>query len=185
MPETSAAWVRHAGRVIARGAPVETRTTRGDMMDGPSLGGNSIGSPGTGTGTSAMHTVRIHDVRDNLLEFDLRHILAALGSRARAWCWMVSGVAAYDEPLDVTGEQAERLEELAASGRRIAGDRLGDLANGIRQVIWGEFHAYEDPGATVPVLIVRAIDSSFYEVATDDRRVLHRLEATFRDVRQT
>ncbi|MFD1304200.1 hypothetical protein, partial [Methylobacterium marchantiae] len=85
--------------------------------------------------------------------------------------------------FDATGEQAGRLEELATSGRRIKGDRLRDLANGTQQVIWGEFQAYADASATVPVFMVPAIDSSFYEVATNDPRVLQNLRATFRDVR--
>ncbi|MCJ2128255.1 hypothetical protein [Methylobacterium sp. E-045] len=130
-----------------------------------------------------MHTVRIYDMADSMLDFDLRHILAALGTQAIEYSWMVSGVAAYDAAFDATGEQAGRLDELATSGRRIRGDRLRDLANGTQQVIWGEFQAYADASATVPVLIVRAIDSSFYEVATNDSYVLQNLRATFRDVR--
>ena len=129
-----------------------------------------------------MHTVRIYDMADSMLDFDLRHILAALGTQAIEYSWMVSSVAAYDAAFDATGEQAGRLEELATSGRRIRGDRLRDLANGTQQVIWGEFQAYADASATVPVLIVRAIDSSFYEVATNDPYVLKNLRATFRDV---
>jgi hypothetical protein len=130
-----------------------------------------------------MHTVRIYDMADSMLDFDLRHILAALGAQAIEYSWMVSGVAAYDAAFDATGEQAGRLDELATSGRRVRGDRLRDLANGTQQVIWGEFQAYPDASATVPVLIVRAIDSSFYEVATNDPYVLKNLRATFRDVR--
>lgn len=130
-----------------------------------------------------MHIVRIYDTINGVLDFDLRHILAALGAQATECSWMVNGVAAYDEAFDATGEQAGRLEELATSGWRIKGDRLRDLANGTQQVIWGEFQAYVDASATVPVLIVRAIDSSFYEVATNDPRVLQNLKVTFRDVR--
>lgn len=130
-----------------------------------------------------MHIVRIYGATDNMLDFDLRHILAALGAQATECSWMVSGVAAYDEAFDATGEQAGSLEELAASGRRIKGDRLRDLANGTQQVIWGEFQAYADASATAPVFILRAIDSSFYEVATNDPHVLQNFKATFRDVR--
>jgi hypothetical protein len=130
-----------------------------------------------------MHIVRIYDTTDSMLDFDLRHILAALGAQAIECSWTMSGVAAYDAAFDATGEQAGRLEKLATSGRRIKGDRLRDLANGTKQVIWGEFQAYADASATVPVFIVRAIDSSFYEVATNDPRVLQNLRATFRDVR--
>ncbi|WP_419828795.1 hypothetical protein [Methylobacterium sp.] len=130
-----------------------------------------------------MHIVRIYDMTDSMLDFDLHHILAALGAQATECSWTVSGVTAYDVDFDATGEQAGRLEELAASGRRIKGERLQDLANGTQQVIWGEFQAYADASATVPVLILRAIDSSFYEVTTNDPHVLQNLRATFRDVR--
>ncbi|MDH6669128.1 UNVERIFIED_ORG: hypothetical protein M2442_005198, partial [Methylorubrum zatmanii] len=105
------------------------------------------------------------------------------GTQAIECSWMVSGVAAYDADFDATGGQAGRLDQLATSGRRIKGDRLRDLANGTQQVICGEFQAYADASTTVPVLIVRAIDSSFYEVAADDTHVLQNLKATFRDVR--
>lgn len=50
-------------------------------------------------------------------------------------------------------------------------------------MIWGEFQAYVDLSATVPVLIMRVIDSSFYEVATNDTRVIRNLKVVFRDVR--
>ncbi len=129
-----------------------------------------------------MHTVRIYDMTDGMLDFDLRHILAALGAQAIECSWMVSGVAAYDAAFDATGGQAGPLEELATSagGSRRSAARPRQRT---QQVIWGEFQAYTDASATVPVLIVRAIDSSFYEVATNDSYVLRNLRATFRDVR--
>src|SRR3954452_17690592 len=115
-----------------------------------------------------------------MLDFDLRHILAALGPLVRGYSRTVSGVAAYDEALDATGEQAGQLEKLVVSGKRIHGGELRDLADGVQQVIWGEFHAYEDPSADTPAISVRAIDSSFYKVATNDPRVLESLRAAFR-----
>jgi hypothetical protein len=132
-----------------------------------------------------MHTVQIYDTTDGALSFDLRHILSAIGAQAVGCSWAVSRVGGvYDEPFEATCDQAGRLEELAASGRRFKGSQLRELANGTQQVIWGEFQAYPEAGATVPVLVVRAIDSSFYEVATCDPHVLQNLKAAFRHVRQ-
>ncbi|WP_375453332.1 hypothetical protein [uncultured Methylobacterium sp.] len=53
-----------------------------------------------------MHIARVYDTTDSMLDFDLRHILAALGAQATECSWMMSGVAAYDEAFDATGEQA-------------------------------------------------------------------------------
>ena len=130
-----------------------------------------------------MRTVRISDATDDRLDFALRHILAALEAQTAECSWMVSGVRADDAAFDATGEQAGRRDEVAASGERIQGDRLRDLADGTRQVIWGEFQAYADAGATAPVFILRAIDGSVYEVAAIDPHVQQNLEAIFRDVR--
>jgi hypothetical protein len=82
----------------------------------------------------------------------------------------------------VGDEAAERLEHLARSPDRISGTLLRDLLSRAAQVIWGEFAAYEDDRDT-PWVIVRAIDSSWCEVETDDIAVLDRIRETFVDVR--
>ncbi len=85
----------------------------------------------------------------------------------------------------VTGEEAaDRLEALAQSKERISGKLLAKLANSVHQVIWGEFRAYEAQTIS-PWVIVRAIDSSWYEVETDDEQVLARMRSAFKDVRQS
>ena len=82
----------------------------------------------------------------------------------------------------VGDEAAARLDHLARSSDRISGTLLRDLLSQVAQVIWGEFTAHED-GRDTPWVIVRAIDSSWCEVETDDAVVLNRVCETFVDVR--
>lgn len=54
------------------------------------------------------------------------------------------------------------------------------LAGKTRQVIWGEFVA-SFPAAWW--MTIRAIDSTFYEVETDDEAALAKIRSTNRDIR--
>ena len=110
-------------------------------------------------------------------------VIPLLGERAVRARWQLAGVARYDEAFMIVGhEAAERLEHLARSSDRISGTLLLDLLSRVAQVIWGEFTAHEN-GQDTPWVIVRAIDSSWCEVETDDIGVLDRVRETFVDVR--
>ncbi len=93
--------------------------------------------------------------------------------------WTVGGVQSYEEALDATGLGADQLETLAASGSRISGAVLLDIAKNVHQVIWGEFAAYADREGPEPHVIIRAVDSSFYEISSDDPLLLDRLKLAF------
>lgn len=131
-----------------------------------------------------MPILQIHDLwPSQLIVVDPRHVLAMLGERALSASWQVAGVTRYREALFVTGEQAaDRLEALAQSQSRVSGTHLNELVHQTIQVIWGEFAAYEE-GRDQPWVIIRAIDSSFCEVETDDEVVLDHVRQTFADVR--
>ncbi len=115
-----------------------------------------------------MPTIRIGAGDSHRLSFDLRHVLTAMRAHASASFWEVSGVALYKEALDVTGPGADQLEVLAASGERVSRAVLLGIAKKVHQVIWGEFRAYAKRTSQEPHIIVRAIDSSFYEITGDD-----------------
>lgn len=112
-----------------------------------------------------MPILRIHDAQPGGgLAFDLRDILAVLQPRAGNAEWEVYHA---DEEFWVTGEDTRAIEALVGSGERVPGKTLSSLANEIHQVIWGEFRAF-DGAAAKPWVIVRAIDSSYFEIETDD-----------------
>src|SRR5690349_2826959 len=103
------------------------------------------------------------------LSFDLRDVLSALGERATFSRWQITPLTASTglNEVMVTGEAAaDRLEEVSRSGERIPGALLQQLARDVVQVIWGEFRAY-DGLERKPWVIVRAIDSSWFEVETE------------------
>jgi hypothetical protein len=130
-------------------------------------------------------TVRIHDRQENSnIVIDLRHVLVTLGTRAYESSWEVDGVQSQDEPLMVVGDTvAGRLEALAQTNTRITGEELTKLAGSITQIIWGEFRAY-DIGCERPWVVVRAFDSSWYEVTSDETAVIRQIESAFLDVRE-
>ena len=131
-----------------------------------------------------MRISRIYDRQKNhALAIDLRHVLRALGHRARTSVWEVSEEASFNEPVAVTGDAADDLERLSMQGVRVDGSELMRLAEKVDQVIWGEFRAFKDPTSDKPWLIVRAIDSHFYEVESDETAVHDAIDSAFRDVR--
>lgn len=131
-----------------------------------------------------MPTLKIHDFRSHSRAVvDPCTVVPLLGERAVRAGWQLAGVARYHEALMIVGDEAaERLEHLARSSDRISGTLLLDLLSRVAQVIWGEFTAHQN-GQDTPWVIVRAIDSSWCEVETDDIGVLDRVRETFVDVR--
>ncbi|GJD32522.1 hypothetical protein PMNALOAF_3798 [Methylobacterium adhaesivum] len=131
-----------------------------------------------------MPTLQIHDlVPHSRAVVDPCTVIPLLGERAVRATWQLTGVARYDEALMIAGDDAaERLECLARSSDRIPGALLTDLLSQVAQVIWGEFIAHE-AGRDTPWVIIRAIDSSWCEVETDDAGVLDRVRKTFTNVR--
>lgn len=131
-----------------------------------------------------MQILQIHDVLPgDLAVVDPRAVLPILGQRAIRANWQVAGVVRHGEALMVTGDEAaDRFEALSQSAVRIPGSLLVELINQTAQVIWGEFTAIEE-GKEAPWVILRAIDSSWCEVETDDKAVLDHVCRTFADVR--
>jgi hypothetical protein len=133
--------------------------------------------------TTSMKAVRIHDVAEggNVLAFDLRNILSALGPQADKATWRVGKV---EGEFMVTGDDAaDKLEDLARSERPIYGKHLRKISRHVQQTIFGEFRGYENASSTDPWIIVIAYDSSWFEVRSRDEAALGRLKAAFKDVR--
>ena len=131
-----------------------------------------------------MQTLQIYDfLPSRPIVVDPRVVLTMLGERAIRASWEVAGVARYNEAFIVTGDEAaDRLEALSEAQSRISGALLIQLVHEVVQGIWGEFRACEE-GKDAPWVVVRAIDSSWCEVETDDEKVLNCVRRTFVDVR--
>jgi hypothetical protein len=119
-------------------------------------------------------TLRIFDLDQHALAVDLRDLLDLLAPRSLQADWMVSPVkASNDELFDATGEGGERLDPLARARSTIPGRKLAALAKATPQVIWGEFVGSFRETENEAWVMIRAIDSTFYEVTTSDETVLN------------
>jgi len=86
--------------------------------------------------------------------------------------------------VDCLGDSASSLMSLAESGASLSGDALLALARGVYQIIDGDFVATR-PGDEKQWLAIRAVDSSFYVVVTDDEAAIAAVWRRFRDVRES
>jgi hypothetical protein len=137
-----------------------------------------------------MTTLRIYDLRDGgVLALDLRDLIDLLAPRSLESSWTVSPVKVENPTLGrgfdefmVTGQRGDELERLAAGGSLVSGPMPAEYAHAIHQVIWGQFVA-TFPEQTDAWIVIRAIDSTFYEVTTSDDMVVAKIMSAYKDVR--
>jgi len=108
------------------------------------------------------------------LNFDLAEILSAIGDPAVTSEWQIGD-------LDCFGESYAELVAAYEAAQPLSGARLLDLARRITQVIDGEFVA-RLRAHDAPWLVIKAIDSSWWEVWTDDQRARASLRKRFHAV---
>ena len=110
------------------------------------------------------------------LQFDLADVLAALGERVAISRWRARGLwyTSRDE------KDIEPLERLA-DGAILEGQELLACLPRVQQIIDGEFQA-RIAEAEEPWVIARAVDSSWWEILSDDPAVLAAMRARFRAV---
>jgi len=133
-----------------------------------------------------MATLRVYDLKDYVLALNLRDLLRLLAPRSLEARWIVSTVKSSKpghEWFEATGEGGERLEGLAQDDGQLSGSDLAALAENTRQVIWGEFVGLAAAQLDRPWVIIRAVDSTFYEIDSDDEAVLNKISSTYKDVR--
>lgn len=111
----------------------------------------------------------------NVLAFDLKDILVVAGHRALQSIWTISDV-------DVAGEKAAtELHRICDEHETVNGSTLLNLSQQVWQVIDGRFEATDITGGS-PWLAIYAVDSSAFDVVTDDMQLLERLRSSFREV---
>ena len=127
-----------------------------------------------------MKSVTISDTEPsrNILAFDLKEILRAIGPVVESLQWRLAGI-------DCTGEGSDELHELCDSDALVSGAHLVALSERILQTINGEFLGFraDAPDHATPWLIIRAVDSTAFDVDCDDPAVLSAVRRRFVDVR--
>jgi hypothetical protein len=139
-----------------------------------------------------MVTLRIYDLRNQVLALDLRHMVDLLGPRSLEASWTASPVRMTDpaggrlvDEFMVTGTSPsgqEALEVFAASGSSVGGVEFSEAAHAVHQVIWGTLIATL-PEQSGPWGVICAIDSTFYEVTSSDEAVLNAIRSAYKEVR--
>lgn len=122
-----------------------------------------------------MPGVTITDRKDgNVLAVDLVDILHQIGSLAEESEWEISEV-------ECLGTAADKLHQLADTNVRIPGDILLQLAANLIQVIDGVFIGYRNRESQ-PWIVIEAVDSSAYDVESEDEAVLEQMRQHFKQV---
>lgn len=133
-----------------------------------------------------MTALRVYDLEDHVLALDLRDLLRLLAPRSLEARWVVTTVKSSKpghEWFEATGDGGERIEVLAQHDGQLSGYDLAALAENTRQVIWGEFVCSTPTQSDKPWVIIRAVDSTFYEIVSEEEAVLDKISSTYKDVR--
>ncbi len=107
---------------------------------------------------------------------DLYRLVTAFGDRSLRSTWFGSG-------LDCNGETTDELYALTDQNKPIEGDNFLSLATGIRQIVAGDFQAF-DPGGDSPWVFLRAWEGNGFYVETDDPQVEKQLKAHYQAVEE-
>lgn len=110
------------------------------------------------------------------LEFDLADLLSALGSHGRESRWTCTDLnyVSFDD------RDVPSLERSAAAGDQVTGLELIDGVRDKAQVIDGEFTGFDERGQCW--IVLRAVDSSWWEVWSDQPWVHEVIRERFRVV---
>ncbi len=91
----------------------------------------------------------------------------------------VHDVSGYNEFLEVTGAASDRILTARDKQKQFSSKELLELTSAIVQCIWAEFQGRDYQASNMPKIIIRAIDSTFWEVISDDSEIFHLLEKRF------
>ncbi|HTG32151.1 MAG TPA: hypothetical protein VLB76_04420 [Thermoanaerobaculia bacterium] len=112
--------------------------------------------------------------RERGLGFDLAEVLDALGPRVARSAWAIEGLK-Y-----VSRDETDIPVLHGGDGARVLGTELLSSLPNLLQVIDGEFRAFKADGELW--VILRAVDSSWWEVVSDDSAVLSAIRDQFLNV---
>jgi hypothetical protein len=128
-----------------------------------------------------MLAVTIHDTRvmhgGEVLAFDLIDILRLLDPATKGSSWTCKNV-------ECTGNLCEDLHDASDSGEVLSNPRLIQIAQGVLQVIDGDFEATRF-GENRPWLAIRAIDSTLFVVICIEEGVIQKIREHFKEVRDS
>jgi hypothetical protein len=118
-----------------------------------------------------MKGVSIFDTMGGILTVSLEGVLDALGELVDGLRWRISNAWCM-------GENAEEFERLSSARAAVDTTQLQALARSVHQIIDGDFSGSGD-GDLAPRIVIRAVDSSCFDVESDDERILERMRRRY------
>lgn len=119
-------------------------------------------------------TISDRQPNTNILAVNLADILQLIGSKLATTEWEISDIECF-------GNYSDRLYQLADNKTRISGETLLQIAQNITQVIDGTFAGYLQ-NKSEPNIVVRVIDSTAYDVESNDEDILTQLQQRFQNI---
>jgi hypothetical protein len=122
-----------------------------------------------------MHGVTISNINRRGAEINLIDVLGIFRDRVASSSWAIAGVEALG------ADSATQLNAYSDEEATIDGEELLRLASEVTQVIDGNFTGFQI-AQDDPWIIIYAVDSSSYDVLTDEQAVLEAIRSRFNDV---
>jgi hypothetical protein len=135
--------------------------------------------------SAAVHVATIHD-KDPC--FDLKDVLTALKGFIAGYHWRIMGECevlpeSVDREIERLIDRAELTsEELEKLSERIAQSIELTAVGYATSVAYSEADIVDFPHGPAQ-LVIRAVDSTFFDVYAKDRRIVEELQRHFKDVR--
>lgn len=117
----------------------------------------------------------------------LARVLDVLPVRARTTEWQLAEYVEQDGSPEfwvIEPEGHDTINQAFETKRRMSHSELVDAAGDVIQVIWGSFRGYDSQSSNDPWIVVSGVDSSFWEVLTDDLETRRLVGTNFNDVRK-
>lgn len=109
------------------------------------------------------------------LAFDLRDLLRLVGDDAISYYWEINHV-------ECLGVGAQLMHDASDSDLWVPGSQLLLMAQDVYQIIDGDFKGYRAEVSPEPWIVFRAIDSSYYDVLSDNLSLLEFIRQQFHHV---
>jgi hypothetical protein len=119
-------------------------------------------------------TIMDRDPRSGAVTVSLSKLLALLNRRGRSSKWLIRSA-------DASGASAGQLHRAADDKTMLSGSALANIAGHLDQLLEGELFAF-GPDDARPWLVIRSVDSSSWDVATDDEAILRQIRSRYSSV---
>jgi hypothetical protein len=117
----------------------------------------------------------------------LARVLNVLPLRSRTTEWQLAEYVEQDGSPEfwvIEPEDQDTINQAFETTRRLLHGELIDAANEVIQVIWASFRGYDSQSGNDPWIVLSGVDSTFWEVLTDDLETRRLVSVNFKDVRK-